>query len=281
LDKKLVFGYVTPILACITVSLGFVRLFLMGGMNSSIHQSFSEEYIQVIWTLVLTLGGLIGVTFLYWLTKKSRDFELRVIIALVVAPTSAILVIIVSQTVLMVIAKAVSSFMASLIVLISLYVAVFSVIFIISNALSTRVKNFIFILYGALLGSFVSLLLPTASLIVMLLAVALYDLIMLNTGWVLEMLKTIGNSKRKSSRMSYIDESIEIGMGELIFYSFIPAHVEAYFSHELLVLTLVMTGIGVVLNLWILQRRGVVAGLPAPIFLGLAPLILNMLLRSS
>jgi len=168
--------------------------------------------------------------------------------------------------------------MASLIVLISLYVAVFSVIFIISNALSTRVKNFIFILYGALLGSFVSLLLPTASLIVMLLAVALYDLIMLNTGWVLEMLKTLGNSNRKSSRMSYIDESIEIGMGELIFYSFIPAHVEAYFSYELLVLTLVMTGIGVLLNLWILQRRGVVAGLPAPIFLGLAPLILNMLL---
>ena len=278
MDNKLVFGYITPILACITISLGFVRLFLMGGMNSSIHQSFSEEYMQVIWTLVLTLGGLIGVTFLYWLTKKSRDFELRVIIALVVAPTSAILVIIVSQTVLMVIAKAVSSFMASLIVLISLYVAVFSVIFIISNALSTRVKNFIFILYGALLGSFVSLLLPTASLIVMLLAVALYDLIMLNTGWVLEMLKTLGNSNRKSSRMSYIDESIEIGMGELIFYSFIPAHVEAYFSYELLVLTLVMTGIGVLLNLWILQRRGVVAGLPAPIFLGLAPLILNMLL---
>jgi hypothetical protein len=115
----------------------------------------------------------------------------------------------------------------------------------------------------------------------MLLVVALYDLIMLNTGWVLEMLKTIGNSKRKSSRMSYIDESIEIGMGELIFYSFIPAHVEAYFSQELLVMTLVMTGIGVLLNLWILQRRGVVAGLPAPIFLGLAPLILNMLLRSS
>jgi hypothetical protein len=246
-------------------------------MSSSIHQSFSEEYMQVVWTIVLTLGGLFGVTFLYWLMKKSRDFEIRVIVALVVAPTSAILVIIVSQTVLMVIAKTVSSFMASLIVLVSLYIAVFSVIFIISNALSTRVKNFIFILYGALLGSFVSLLLPTVSLIVMLLAVALYDLIMLNTNWVLEMLQTIGNSRRKSSRMSYIGESIEIGIGELIFYSFLPAHIEAYFSQDLLVMTLVMTGVGVLLNLWVLQKKGVVAGLPAPILLGLAPLILNML----
>jgi hypothetical protein len=278
LDRKLVLGYLTPILSCLVISISFVRLFTLGGLNSSIHSSVSAPNEQIIWTLSLTIVGLLGVAFLYWLTKKRRDFEIRILVALIVAPTSAILVIIVSQTVLMVVAKAVSSFMASIIVLVSLYVAVFSMIFIVSNTFSSRVRNFVFIVYGALLGSFISLLLPTVSLVVTLLAVSVFDLLMLNTGWVVELVRGFGGSKAKTSRMSYVGEEVEIGMGELIFYSFLPAHVEAYYGAGLLAVTLLMIGIGVVLNLWILERRGFVSGLPAPIFLGLAPLIVSLIL---
>ncbi|MDP2899925.1 MAG: hypothetical protein Q8O47_03025 [Candidatus Bathyarchaeota archaeon] len=278
MDRRLVLDYLTPIVLCLVISVGFVRLFILGGLSSSIHSSPSGFYEQLVWTLSLTLVGLIGVTFLYWMTRRRKDFEIRVVVALIVAPTSAILVIIVSQTVLMVVAKAVSSFMASIIVLISLYVAVFSMIFIISNVFSSRVRNFIFIVYGALLGSFVSLLLPTVSLVVMLVAVAAFDLVILNTGWVLEAIRGFGASRGKSSRLSYVGEDVEVGMGELVFYSFLPAHVEAYYGSVLLVTTLLMIGIGVSLNLWVLEKRGVVAGLPAPIFLGLAPLIVSLLL---
>lgn len=52
----------------------------------------------------------------------------------------------------------------------------------------------------------------------------------------------------------------------------------AYYGSGLLLVTLLMIGIGVILNLWVLTKRGVVAGLPAPIFLGLAPLIISLLL---
>ncbi len=278
MDRKLVLGYLTPILFCLFISVGFVRLFVIGGLSSSIHSPPSGFYEQLVWTLSLTLVGLFGVTFLYWLTRRRKDFEVRVVVALIVAPTSAILVIVVSQTVLMVVAKAVSSFMASIVVLISLYVAVFSMIFIVSNVFSSRVRNSIFVVYGALLGSFVSLLLPTVSLVVMLMAVAAFDLVVLNTGWVLDVVRGFGASRGKSSRLSYVGEDIEIGMGELIFYSFLPAHVEAYYGSTLLATTLAMIGIGVALNLWVLVRRGAVAGLPAPIFLGLAPLIISLLL---
>jgi hypothetical protein len=179
----------------------------------------------------------------------------------------------------MILAKTVSTLMAAVIVLVSLYVAVFSVIFILSNAFSTRVRNLVFIVYGALLGSFISLLLPTASLVTLLVSVAIYDLIMLNSGWFTDLVHVLSESRRAGARMSYFSEEIEIGIGELIFYSFIPAHVEAYYGFDLLVVTLVMTGIGVLLNLWVLERRGFIAGLPAPILLGLSPLIIAFLLR--
>jgi len=179
----------------------------------------------------------------------------------------------------MILAKTITSLMASIVVLISLYVSIFSVIFILSNAFSTKIRNLIFIIYGSLLGSFISLLLPTISLVTMLISVAIYDLIMLNSGWFNEIIKVLSQTRTAGPRMSYFSEEVEIGLGELIFYSFIPAHVEAYYGLELLTITLIMTGIGVLLNLWILDKKGFIAGLPAPIFLGLSPLITMFLLN--
>jgi len=278
-ERKIIIQYLTPIASSITVSVGFVALFMKSGLIKSLPPTIGGEiYDQVAWTLSLTLLGLFGVTFLYWLITRKKDFELRVLLALAVAPTVAILVIILSQTVLMILAKTISSLMAAIIVLISLYVAVFSVIFVLSNAFSTRIRNLVFILYGALLGSFISLLLPTASLVTLLVSVAIYDLVMLNSDWFSELINVLSQSQRVGPRLSYFGDEIEIGIGELIFYSFIPAHVEAYYGLDLLVITLIMTGIGVMLNLWILEKRGFIAGLPAPILLGLTPLIIRFLL---
>ncbi len=278
-EPRVVLGYLTPIVSSMAVSLGFVRLIVSSGLIRPTPPTLGGDvYGQAVWTLSLTLLGLVGVTILYWLITRGRDFELRVILALVVAPTSAILVIIVSQTVLLVVAKAVSTLMASIVVLLSLYVAVFSVIFILSNAFGTRVRNFVFILYGALLGGFISLLMPTASLVVMLVAVSVYDLVMLNSGWFADLIKVLAQSGRPRARMSYVTDAMEMGVGELIFYSFVPAHVEAYYGLEMLLVTVAMTGVGVLLNLWVLEKRGFIAGLPAPILLGLSPLMLTFIL---
>jgi len=276
LERRLLADYLFPIVSCLVISLGFVRLFILGGLGGSLHGSPSGVAEQVVWTVSLSLVGLLGVVLLYWLARSRRGFEARVLVALVVAPTSAILVVIVSQTVLMVVAKAVSSWMTSIVVLVSLYVSVFSMIFIISNAFSTRTRNFVFIVYGSLLGSFISLVLPTISLIVMLVVVAVFDLVLLNTGWVVDAVKVFGGGK--SPGVGYVGEGVELGMGELIFYSFLPAHVEAYYGEGLLLMTLLMVALGVLLNLWILGKRGVIAGLPAPIFLGLAPLVVYLIL---
>ncbi len=279
MNLRVAADYLTPVAVCMFVSLGFVRLFMLSGLGLSLPKTLAGSFFdQLVWTLALTALGLLGVTCLYWLIARRRDFELRVLVAIVVAPTSAIVVIILSQTVLLVLAKTVSSFMTSLIVLASLYVAVFSVIFILSDAFSTRVRNFVFTLYGAILGSFVSLLLPTTSLIVLLIGVALYDLVILSSSWIAAAIKDLSLSKGISSRFAYVGGGVEIGIGELIFYSFVPAHVEAYYGMPLLILTLIMTVLGVLLNLWTLAKRGFLAGLPAPIFLGLIPMVLSLVL---
>jgi hypothetical protein len=272
-------SYVIPVTLCLIVSLGFVGLFTASDLSQSLPRiAVGSLFEEVVWTVTLALCGLIGVTGLYWLISHRRDFELRLLMAIVVAPTSAILLIVFTQTILMVFAKVVSSLLTSLIVLASLYVAIFSVIFILTDAFSTKIRNGIFIIYGAMLGSFVSLLIPTTSLIVLLLIVAFYDLVMLNFQWIIPMIRDLRLSRSIASRFGYVGERVEVGMGELIFYSFLPAHVEAYYSPTVLILTVMMTLTGVLLNLWMLTKKEILAGLPAPIFLGLIPLILSLAL---
>jgi len=270
-------SYLTPIALCLIVSLGFVNMCKSSGLAQSLPRTAGwNTFEQLAWTMGPVVLGLLGVTGLYWLISKHRDFELRVLFSAVVAPTSAILVIVVSQTLLTAIAKTFSSFVVTLAILVSLYVAVFSVVFILSNAFSTTVRNFIFILYGALLGSFMSLLLPTVSVVLLLVSIALYDLVMFNSKWIISIVRDLSLSRGVSSKFGYIGRSVEIGIGELIFYSFVPAHVEAYYDFSLLVLTLLMTVAGATLNLWTLSKKGSLAGLPAPILLGLVPLVLSL-----
>lgn len=271
--------YLTPIVSTIGISILFVSNFIRTRMLITLPTLSGSPYEQFTWTLSLTLLGLLGVTILYWLTSKEKEFELRVILAIIVAPTSAILIIILSQTILLIMAKAVSTLIASIIVLLSLYVAVFSVVLILSDALSTRIRNFIFIIYGSLLGSFISLLIPTISLVTILVSVAVYDLIIFNSGWMNALTDLLKGAKRHGSRIGYFSEDIEMGLGELIFYSFIPSHIIAYYGQQMLITTLFMTGIGIYLNLWMLTKRGMIAGLPAPIFLGLSPIIISYLIH--
>jgi hypothetical protein len=273
----LVSGYLIPTTACLLVSVGFATLFLASGLRQSLPRVGSGPAAQVLWTLLMSAIGLLGVTGLYWLIAHHRDFEVRVLMAIVVAPTSAIVVIVLSQTILMAVAKMVSSFVVSLAVLASLFTAIFSAIFILSDALSTRVRNLLFVAYGALLGAFISLLLPTVSLVVLLVTVALYDLLLLNHRWILPLIRDLSRSRSAASRFGYVGASVEVGIGELIFYAFLPAHVGAYYATPLLLLTLAMIGLGVLVNLWALNRRRYLPGLPAPLLLGVTPLLLSLL----
>jgi hypothetical protein len=109
----------------------------------------------------------------------------------------------------------------------------------------------------------------------MLISVAFYDFIVFNIEWFNKnLIDNLG--KKRSSLPSFKGEGVEIGLGELIFYSFLPAHVQAYYGTNLFIQTLAMIGIGIIFNLWILQKRSIVAGLPAPIILGILPLLLYL-----
>ena len=90
-------------------------------------------------------------------------------------------------------------------------------------------------------------------------------------------MRSFGERRSGSASLSYMGENVEAGICKLVFYSLLPAHLEAYYDDGVFLATLALIGVRVTLNLWLLNRRGVIPGLPAPIFLGLTPLVVYML----
>ncbi len=75
-------------------------------------------------------------------------------------------------------------------------------------------------------------------------------------------------------------EEIEIGLGDLVFYSMLTAHTSIISSFSLISLVMVSAGIlaGLMITLKMLERRKMLPGLPISIALGLVALFLSLLL---
>jgi hypothetical protein len=80
------------------------------------------------------------------------------------------------------------------------------------------------------------------------------------------------------SKFSYTGEYFQLGIGEFLFYSTLPAHVNAYFDGVTLLLTLILIGVGLLLNLKMLVGKNYIAGIPLPVLLGTLPMIAKALI---
>lgn len=269
--------YFALAVSSIVISVGFAHLSLISGFPSSSTSIFGGVR-EAGMALVLALIGLAGTTAFYTLLYRKREFEARLVLAAVFGPTVGILFVVVSQAVILSVAKETNALAVALVILFSLYMSVFSAIFIIADWVTGIIRNMIYVIYGSVLGGFIGIGLSSATLIVILLIIAAYDLLL---GWSGALGSIVGDLSDGSSRHKFVYRSgrLETGVGDFIFNSALPAHVYVYFSFDVLVCTVVLVFAGYLLNLRIALRRGYVGGISAPTFLGVLPTLVSLLSR--
>ncbi len=132
---------------------------------------------------------------------------------------------------------------------------------------------------SSIIGAFLGLTLQTPSIIAILILFSLYDAIAVRKGPIIEIVKELEKRGISGTGISCQVHGIEIGMGDLVFYS-------AFASHTLIISSLIsyiavtvaiVTGVYISLLL-LLRRREIIAGLPIPIGLGLLAFFLSRLL---
>jgi len=138
-------------------------------------------------------------------------------------------------------------------------------------------KNVAVLAIGGALGIFFGFAIPLWSAVLILVFLAVYDVFAVYRGPVGKIAQS-GEGLDQLRGLSYSFKDIEMGLGDLVFYSMLTGSMLFYFvdSYHLPfgILPCLVSVIGImagsIITFFMLERRGIFPGLPFPIMLGLA-----------
>jgi presenilin-like A22 family membrane protease len=132
-----------------------------------------------------------------------------------------------------------------------------------------RSYSFAVLVLGGALGAFLGMSIPILSAVLILSFLAVYDVFAVYRGPVGKIAQ-VGLEQLRGLSVSFRD--VQIGLGDLTFYSMLIALVLANAGPALCFASIIGVLIGAFIALKMLERKGIFPGLPFPVALGLAPL---------
>lgn len=141
----------------------------------------------------------------------------------------------------------------------------------------SRARNTAVVCLGGALGVFFGFFIPFWSALLILVFLAVYDVVAVYYGPVGKIAQS-GLDQLKG--LSYSFKDIQMGLGDLVFYSMLSGIMLFNFQPNLLPCFVSIIGIlvGSFLTLLILEKKNIFPGLPLPVFLGLASGLLASLI---
>ena len=142
--------------------------------------------------------------------------------------------------------------------------------------LGSKARNMAVVLLGGGLGVFFSASIPFLSAVLILVFLAVYDVFAVYYGPVG---KIAHSGLDQLQGLSYSFKDVQMGLGDLVFYSMLSGSILFEFQPNLLPCLVALVGItvGSFLTLIMLEKKGIFPGLPFPVILGLAGGILAAL----
>jgi len=152
---------------------------------------------------------------------------------------------------------------------------------------SLRIHNIVVVIEGILIGSYLPIVIPTWTAILILIGFSLYDIYSVRKGPIKEMMTKMDpdNAVPFSGPIDVKDMTIDIGIGDLAFYSMLtsitlistdwggPALVAATGNMFLYLIPFAATVVGVLIGVWIsfelVKKNKILPGLPMSVFIGL------------
>ncbi len=137
--------------------------------------------------------------------------------------------------------------------------------------MGSNVRNVVLILLGGALGVFFGSAIPWWSAVAILLFLAVYDVVAVYKGPVGKIAQS-GSGLDDLQGLSFSYKDIQMGLGDLVFYSMLMGLLFKTFSPSLFPAVAGIVGIlaGSVLTFYMLEKKGLFPGLPFPIVIGLA-----------
>jgi hypothetical protein len=142
-----------------------------------------------------------------------------------------------------------------------------------------RAKNGSLLVFGSAVGAFLGVVLPVWTSLLLLIAIAAYDYISVKRGPIRKIVELTEDDPDKLAALSVSTAEWDIGLGDVAFYGMMTVLAVVNFGFLPTVCTVAGIVAGFLTTLRLLEKRGVMAGLPIPVALGLLGLFLGFLLR--
>lgn len=255
--------YLLPIIVSLLSSVGCAYLLMASGIELFNVTPFQEENPvgpvgnALYFVILVSLGALI----LFFLLKK-RSYKL---INLITGFALVLAIFILSMVYFYAASLLFASYPIWALVTFSMLTT-----FLASYAVlrtQSKMGDFVVLLLGSALGTLLGACVQTLSAIFILCFLAVYDAFAVYRGPVGK-IAHVGLEKLRGLSFSFKD--IQMGLGDLTFYSMLVSHMLLYFGILPCLASFVGVLLGCLLAFKMLERAGIFPGLPIPIFLGLA-----------
>jgi presenilin-like A22 family membrane protease len=252
--------YLIPILASLLAGFFFSYVLLLNPIETLPVTPFPEtpsgSFSNALYFVVLIA---ISATVFYLLVKWKSRKMISVLIGFAMTAASLLLSAFYSTALLL-------SFPNWEIYVAIIAIAVTSVFdFVVFKGNETS-RNVAVVLLGGALGVFLGWSIPLVSAVLILAFLAVYDIIAVYKGPVGKIASS-GLDQLRGLSFSFRD--IQMGLGDLVFYSMLCAAMLRWLSWYAYVFSLIGVLVGSFITFRVLEKRGIFPGLPVPIFLGL------------
>lgn len=218
-----------------------------------------------VWSLANALYFVIlvgvGATVLYILLKHKKQRIITIITSLALASATLMLSIVYLVAMFLTLNVPYADALSLILAIIITAATVFA-IFRAHNKLS----NLAILLLGGALGTFLGSTIPTQSAILILGFLAIYDIFAVYRG-------PVGKIARGGLEhlrgLSFSFKDIQMGLGDLTFYSMLSGHMLLNFGPFACLASIVGILLGCVLSFMMLEKKGMFPGLPFPVLFGL------------
>lgn len=144
---------------------------------------------------------------------------------------------------------------------------------------TNRMKNGGLLIFGAAIGAFLGVVLPIWTSVLLLIGLAIYDYFSVKKGPIRKIIELTEDDPDKLGALAVSTAEWDIGLGDVAFYSMMTALALVNFGFLPTILTVIGIIAGFLITLKLLEKRGIIAGLPAPVALGLLGLAIGFLIR--
>lgn len=144
---------------------------------------------------------------------------------------------------------------------------------------TNRMKNGGLLIFGAAIGAFLGVVLPIWTSVLLLIGLAIYDYFSVKKGPIRKIVELTEDDPDKLGALAVSSAEWDIGLGDVAFYSMMTALALVNFGFLPTILTVIGIVAGFLITLKLLEKRGIIAGLPVPVALGLLGLTIGFLIR--